>query len=60
MWTMENTDGFTQAELEIINRAHEIIARKIPDIDASNINDLLNNAWAGQATADELAAAVCK
>jgi len=58
MWTMDNTEGFTQAQLDIINEARSLI--DVDGIDESNIDDAINNAWVDQATASELAAAVMK
>jgi hypothetical protein len=46
MWTMDNTEGFTQAELDMLNRvAERIFASAADDDDAANVNDALNNCW---------------
>ena len=54
MWTMDNTSGFTQTQLDLINRAIEMM--DTDGIDDSNVNDAINNAWAEQDTAEALAA----
>ena len=56
MFTQENTQGFTAAQIEMLNAALAIVQREIPDADESNINDAINNAWNDQDTAEELAA----
>jgi hypothetical protein len=56
MFTQENTQGFTAAQIEMLNAALAIVQREIPDADESNINDAINNAWNDQDTAGELAA----
>lgn len=56
MFTQENTQGFTAAQIEMLNAALAIVQREIPDDDESNINDAINNAWNDQDTAEELAA----
>lgn len=58
MWTMENTDGFTQDQLDLINEARELM--DVDGVDGSNVNDAINNAWSGQDTAADLAAAAMK
>ena len=55
MWTMDNTEGFTQDQLDLINEAYDLVAAKADDVDAKNIYDALNNAWIEQETAEELA-----
>jgi len=54
-WTMDNTEGFTQEDLDLINDAFEIISASHPGVDAYTIDDALNNAWLGQLSAEELA-----
>ena len=44
MWTMDNTEGFTQDQLAMINKAVEMVAAKADGVDAKNINDAINNA----------------
>ncbi len=57
MWTMDNTEGFTQDQLDLIN---EVLPELIADgVDQSNANDLINNAWHdGIRTADDLRKAI--
>lgn len=45
MWTMDNTEGFTQSELNMINLVVDQIKSEAHDVDISNINDRVNNAW---------------
>lgn len=59
MWTEDNTEGFTAVELSIINTVLERVFADT-DIDESNINDAINNAWVGQSDASELEADVRK
>ncbi len=58
MWTMDNTQGFTQDQLDLINDAIDLM--DTDGIDESNVNDAINNAWAEQETAEELAADAMK
>lgn len=53
MWTMDNTEGFTQNQIDLINKVRgELIA---DGIEGSNADDLINNAWVdGIETADDL------
>jgi hypothetical protein len=58
MWTQENTEGFTAAELVMLNNILERIAADAEEIDPGNINDAINNEWRdGIAEADLEAAA---
>lgn len=61
-FTSENTDGFTSAEIDILNRAHQALVEKhgADDALAQSIGDLLNNAWTAGATANDLFVAVDK
>ena len=58
MWTMDNTDGFTQDELDEINDLHDtLMAEHGDDADgqfAKSLDDAINNAWG----ADDLEGAV--
>ncbi|GJM01951.1 MAG: hypothetical protein DHS20C08_04520 [Rhodomicrobium sp.] len=45
MWTLDNTEGFTQSELDMINAVVSRTQSENPDVDESNINDRANNAW---------------
>lgn len=58
MWTTENTEGFTQADLDEINAARERLAARYDGVDEKNLDDLVNNAWNDGMTADEIVAAV--
>lgn len=58
MWTMDNTTGFSQAQLDIINSAIQMM--DTGGIDESAVNDAINNAWNEQETAEELAADAAK
>lgn len=43
MWTMDNTEGFTQEQLDLINVIHaELVADGMQPKAAS---DLINNSW---------------
>lgn len=55
MWTMDNTTGFSQAQLDIINKAIRLM-----DTEGRTVNDAINNAWNEQETAEELAADAAK
>jgi hypothetical protein len=43
MFTMDNTDGFTQADLDLMNEALEKLVAD--GIDESNASDIINNNW---------------
>jgi hypothetical protein len=43
MWTMDNTEGFTQAQLDIINQVHEELTTLLWEEKAAS--DLINNVW---------------
>ncbi len=58
MWTQENTEGFTDADLVALNFALEALAAEFEDVDPANLNDMLNNAWTDGADANTLIAAV--
>lgn len=55
-WTQDNTEGFTDAQLDMINEAIATVRSERPGVERSNINDAINNAWAEQDTAEALAA----
>ena len=59
-WTQSNTEGFTDAELALINEALPRIHAARPGVERSNVDDAVNNAWGCQETADELVADVLK
>ena len=43
MFTMDNTDGFTKADLDLMNEALEILVAD--GIEESNASDIINNNW---------------
>ena len=55
MWTMENSTGFTQAELNTINEAISVISRKHSKLDAEKVNDAIQLCWFDGVSAMELA-----
>lgn len=52
MFTIENTDGFTAQELEILNAALEI--RMARGEGKTAAHDAINNAWVSGATVADL------
>lgn len=59
MWTLENTEGFSQAELNELNKALDMLMHDNV-AEPENLNDMLNNAWITGMTAVDLYAAVRK
>ena len=57
-WTDDNTEGFTDDELDLLNEAQDILEDRNPDIHHSNICDALNNAWRSGITLEELLNAI--
>ena len=47
MFTTSNTEGFTQAQIDILNAARTIVAGQ-GDIPEDHIDDAINNAWVGE------------
>lgn len=45
LFRMDNTEGFEQNELDMLNQVAENIAQQNPDIEVKNIQDALNNAY---------------
>ncbi len=45
MWTEDNTEGFTQDELNAINSALVHLKADHPDLEDYSLNDLVNNYW---------------
>lgn len=45
MFTLDNTEGFTTADLSLLNAALAILAAR--GIDESNASDIVNNNWTG-------------
>ena len=59
-WNELNTAGFSQDELATLSNAQERLTGEFPDIDESNLNDLLNNEWQHGITENDLVDAVTK
>lgn len=59
-WNEQNTDGFNAKEMAMLSNAHSRLANEFPDIDKTNLNDLLNNEWYQGITEDEIVNAVQK
>lgn len=57
MWTMTNTEGFTQAQLDTINEARAAILKESCAF-ANHIDDALNNEWVEDISAGDLRDAV--
>lgn len=57
-WTQDNTRGFTDAQLDHINHAISILRGQLRadnrNVDMSNLNDAINNAWADQESPEKL------
>lgn len=43
MFTLENTEGFTQANLDMMNKALAILIER--GVEESNAQDIINNNW---------------
>jgi hypothetical protein len=56
MWTMENTEGFTQPELDMINDVRSTLLDGFTG-EAYSIDDAINNAWFEGIDRDRLARA---
>lgn len=54
-FTIDNTEGFTNAELNILNDALAILKVRNPDVEEYILSDAVNNAWVGGQTAEQLA-----
>jgi hypothetical protein len=59
-WREDNTEGFSKSDLEMLNRVQDRIQVEHPGVDASNIADMINNAWVDGNSEDELYAAATK
>jgi len=44
-FTADNTYGFTDDDLDELNRAHAWLAAEAPELEPHSIGDALNNAW---------------
>lgn len=53
-WTHDNTEGFTDEQLEVLNDAQSRLEAKNPDADPQNIADHLNNAFVPGITVEQL------
>lgn len=61
MWTLQNTEGFDQAELDTINATIERIVQVAGgDLEQEWIDAAISNEWIRGMTGDELHAAVTK
>lgn len=54
MWTMDNTNGFTQVELDIINDVREVLLEGFVD-QPQSVDDAINNSWVAGISRDDLA-----
>ena len=54
MFTAENTQDFTAAQIADLNTALELLQRAEPDVDVKTHSDRLNNAWVEGITVAEL------
>jgi hypothetical protein len=43
MFTMDSTEGFTQADLDLMNEALDVLTSQ--GIEESNASDIINNNW---------------
>ena len=53
-WTEDNTEGFTQEDIDVLNEAQQHLELAHPKVDPTNIADMLNNAWTPEADARQL------
>ena len=53
-WTMEDTEDFTQSELDMINSVRETLLTEFKG-DPERVDAALTNAWEDGISADELA-----
>lgn len=63
MFTIENTDGFSQTDLDILNEAADLVRSEYEtdDIAQSSIDDAIGNCWGiVPPTARELATCAAK
>ena len=61
MWTMDTTEGFTQAQLDTINLVIDrLMVAGDEDLEVYSIDDAINNEWRDGVTEDELYAAAAK
>jgi hypothetical protein len=55
-WRPDNTEGFSAAELDLLNLAQVRLESANPEVDPGNIADRINNAWQPGITLLELVA----
>lgn len=60
MWTMQNTWGFQQAELDTINAVLERIKANSDGLEDSSLSDAINNEWRTGISENELYEAAAK
>jgi len=61
MWTMDNTEGFTQAQLDTINAVLDRIMKAGGEgLEPHSINDAINNEWREGLTEEDLYEATAK
>jgi len=53
-WTMEDTEGFTQSELDMINSVRETLLTEFQG-DPERVDEAITNAWQDGISPDELA-----
>jgi hypothetical protein len=63
IFTADNTDGFSDDDLDVLNDALDLLLGDTSDLDdrelyqwSRSYGDAINNAWTGQDTAEQLAA----
>lgn len=60
MWTEQNTEGFSQEQLDTINIVIERIRADNDGLEESSLNDAISNEWRKGISEDELYEAVSK
>lgn len=60
MWTLQNTEGFTQEQLDVINDIIERLMENNEDLEVNAVNAAINNEWRDGISKDELYAATAK
>lgn len=45
MFTLENTTGFTQSDIALLNQALDTLMKSDPQIEESNASDIINDNW---------------
>lgn len=44
-FTIDNTEGFTSNQLDVLNEVLEMILADLPDLDPRDASDATSNAW---------------